>query len=259
MTAQRIDFLGLPLDLGLSVEGICNELRQKGRLRLIGYISPSSWAVAKANPHFVAALRQMTAIRAGGEGVARACRWLTGASCPRISFDMTSLADPFFKAALIEGSSIILVGGAPATDEHMEQKLKRSYPGLKVVGTAHGYGDMLPKVSMIVEQAPDVVIVGMGSPRQELFLLALRDAGYQGLAITCGGFFDQYVETNQYYPEWINRWNLRFAYRLYKEPRRLWRRYLIDYQLFILAALKGVLEKLTPVWVRRVIAHEKKA
>jgi N-acetylglucosaminyldiphosphoundecaprenol N-acetyl-beta-D-mannosaminyltransferase len=254
---ERIDFLGLPLDLGLTIEGICGELNRKGEIRLIGYVSPSSWAVANTHPEFLAALRQMTAIRAGGEGVARACRWLTGAPCPRISFDMTSLADPFFKAAMEAHASIILIGGDPVTDERMHEKLMRFYPELNVIATMHGFGDLEPKVASVMQQAPDAVIVGMGSPRQELFLIALRDAGYKGLAITCGGFFDQYLEAEHYYPAWIDRWNLRFAWRLYKEPRRLWRRYLIDYRIFVGRALAALAEKYLPF--RRMVAGEKKA
>jgi len=257
MTVQRIDFLGLSLDLGLTIEGICAELRRKGDLRLIGYISPSSWAVAKKNPEYKAALWQMTAIRAGGEGVARVCRWLTGSPCPRISFDMTSLADPFFKAAIAEKASVMLIGGDPAIDENMQEKLKFSYPELNVVATAHGFGDLAPKIAAVMEQMPDVVIVGMGSPRQENFLLALREAGYKGLAITCGGFFDQYLAADQYYPPWVDRWNLRFAWRLYKEPQRLWRRYLIDYQIFVWEALKALTGKFTPARVKQMIMKEK--
>ncbi|MGE3623585.1 MAG: WecB/TagA/CpsF family glycosyltransferase, partial [Bdellovibrionales bacterium] len=77
--------------------------------------------------------------------------------------------------------------------------------------------------------------------------------GYGGLAITCGGFFDQYLEGDKYYPDWVDTWNLRFAWRLYKEPRRLWKRYLIDYQFFIWTALGAALRKFTPQPVKAMI------
>jgi len=257
MSVERVEFLGLPLDLGLSIESLCQELRHKGEPRLMGYISPSSWAVAKRNPEFVEALRQMTSIRAGGEGVARACQWLMDVRCPRISFDMTSLADPFFKMAIAEKATVMLIGGDPGVDEQMQDKLKLNYPELNVVATAHGYDEFAPKIAAVQQYAPDVVIVGMGSPRQEQFLIALRGAGYKGLAIACGGFFDQYLEADDYYPAWIDRWNLRFAWRFYKEPRRLWRRYLIDYQFFVWEALKALAGKYTPARVKQLIVKEK--
>ena len=78
----------------------------------------------------------------------------------------------------------------------------------------------------------------MGAPRQEQFLINLKNAGWTGIGFTCGGFFDQIVDRVDYYPGWVDKMNLRFLYRLLKEPRRLWRRYLIDYQVFMKRFLK---------------------
>ena len=78
----------------------------------------------------------------------------------------------------------------------------------------------------------------MGAPRQERFLLNLRESGWRGAGFTCGGFFDQVSGNGDYYPAWIDRLNLRFLYRLVREPRRLWRRYLVDYQVFLRLYMK---------------------
>jgi N-acetylglucosaminyldiphosphoundecaprenol N-acetyl-beta-D-mannosaminyltransferase len=75
----------------------------------------------------------------------------------------------------------------------------------------------------------------MGIPLQEEFILALRNAGFQGVSLTCGGFLDQLVRGERYYPEWIERFELRWLYRLASEPHRLARRYLVEYQTFIIA------------------------
>jgi N-acetylglucosaminyldiphosphoundecaprenol N-acetyl-beta-D-mannosaminyltransferase len=53
------------------------------------------------------------------------------------------------------------------------------------------------------------------------------------MGFTCGGFLDQIIKYKGAYPEWIDHYNLRFLYRLIKEPKRLWRRYLIEYQVFL--------------------------
>jgi N-acetylglucosaminyldiphosphoundecaprenol N-acetyl-beta-D-mannosaminyltransferase len=59
----------------------------------------------------------------------------------------------------------------------------------------------------------------MGVVRQERFLLAARNAGFRGVGFTCGGFIHQTARDEiDYYPAWINRWNLRFLYRMYREP-----------------------------------------
>jgi N-acetylglucosaminyldiphosphoundecaprenol N-acetyl-beta-D-mannosaminyltransferase len=247
MPIQRIDFLGIPLDTGATTDDLRQLMRQKGEARLVTFVNPAAWAVARRNANYEALLKAMSLILPDGEGVARACRWLTPYACTRLSFDMTSLADVFFKTLVEDKASLMLVGGHPGIDEAMHEKLHLNYPGLNIIGTMHGFDDLEPKISRIMAAAPDAVLAGMGSPRQEEFLIALRDAGYRGFAITCGGFFDQYVESDAYYPSWIDRWNLRFAWRLYKEPRRLWRRYLIDYQIFVWRALKGLAQKYLPV------------
>jgi N-acetylglucosaminyldiphosphoundecaprenol N-acetyl-beta-D-mannosaminyltransferase len=78
----------------------------------------------------------------------------------------------------------------------------------------------------------------MGAPLQERFLSQLAANGWTGIGLTCGGFLDQVVQGSDYYPGWVDRLNIRFLYRLGKEPRRLWRRYLVDYQVFMRLYLK---------------------
>jgi N-acetylglucosaminyldiphosphoundecaprenol N-acetyl-beta-D-mannosaminyltransferase len=247
MTIQRIDFLDLPLDTGAKAEDLPRLMREKGKTRLVTFVNPAAWALARRNPGYVTALHAMSLIVPDGEGVARACRWLTSYECMRLSFDMTSLADIFFKTLVEDNGSLMLIGGNPGVDEAMHEKLHFNYPKLNIVGTTHGYDDFAPKISRIIEAAPDAVLVGVGSPRQEEFLVALCDAGYKGFAVTCGGFFDQYLKAEYYYPQWVDYWNLRFAWRLYKEPQRLWRRYLIDYQIFIWRVLKALAQKIVPI------------
>lgn len=246
MTSERIDFLGLPLNTGVTIADICALMKDKNGPHLVSFINPASWALSKRNADYGKALEGMSYVLPDGQGVALACRWLTGQKAPRISFDMSSLADPFFKAASEAGATVVLAGGKPGVDEHTQEKLRTHYPNLKIIGTQHGFAELAPKIVAILKLAPDAVVVGMGSPRQEMFLIALRASGYKGLAITCGGFFDQYLEADDYYPKWINQLHLRFAWRLFKEPKRLWRRYLIDYQLFIWRFLQALWGKYWP-------------
>ena len=70
----------------------------------------------------------------------------------------------------------------------------------------------------IVELNPDFLIVGMGALMQEKFLLKVKKMGYQGIGFTCGGFVHQTAMNRMhYYPNWVDKMNLRFVYRMYKE------------------------------------------
>src|SRR6185312_2300382 len=113
MTIERIDFLGIPLDTGVKQTDICLLLRARDALRLITFINPQAWAIIRKQPRFVDMLRSMSLVLPDGESVACASRILSKRDCERTSFDMTSLADPFFRAAIAENASLMLVGGNP--------------------------------------------------------------------------------------------------------------------------------------------------
>jgi N-acetylglucosaminyldiphosphoundecaprenol N-acetyl-beta-D-mannosaminyltransferase len=78
---------------------------------------------------------------------------------------------------------------------------------------------------------------------QENFLLQLKRFGWSGICFTCGGYLDQGGQNFDYYPEIINRLNLRFLYRLVREPRSLWRRYLLEYTIFLKLLSKKILRR----------------
>ncbi len=243
MDDKLTTFLGLPLSTGISLDDVC-ALQDAAGGHFITFINPFAWNVAETNPDYRTWLTRMTLVLPDGEGVAAAYRHIVKGMCQRISFDMSSLADPFLSRATAGRKSIALIGGQPGVTSAAADKLRQRYPGIHIVRTDDGYTKTDILVAGILRDRPDIVIAGMGIPYQEKLLVALRDAGYEGLAITCGGFFDQFLMAEYYYPEIVNRLNLRFLYRLIKEPRRLWRRYLLQYRQFIrsfiLAKIGGV-------------------
>jgi N-acetylglucosaminyldiphosphoundecaprenol N-acetyl-beta-D-mannosaminyltransferase len=129
---------------------------------------------------------------------------------------------------------IFLVGGQPGVAAQAQKIIVDKYPALKICGVSSGYFDDPFAVIKCIEKSPaKVVLCGMGSPRQENFLLELRKSGWSGIGFTCGGYLDQVGQGFAYYPDIIDRLNLRFLYRLVREPERLWRRYLLEYMTFV--------------------------
>lgn len=240
---EPIRFLGMPLHPTAQIDDIIDAIGRKDICQISSKINPAAWSVGKRHADYVHLLEQMTYVMADGIGVALMYRFLTGHLCPRISFDMTSLAPPFFAKLNSIAGTLALVGGKPGVTQRFAEKITKTYPHLQIIMTEDGYGATAQKIEKIIDAMPDAVIVGMGVPFQERFLIQLAQAGYKGCAVTCGGFFDQYLQAETYYPAWIDRLNLRFVYRLFKEPVRLWRRYLIDYQPFIGLAVRALLFK----------------
>ena len=120
-------------------------------------------------------------------------------------------------------------------------------PAFDIAGVIDGFRHPDAIARAVEELRPDIVICGMGSGLQEAVLLKLRERGWRGWGFTCGGYLDQLQTELSYYPRWVDRTNLRWAYRLAREPDRLWRRYLIDYPHFGLLLGAALASRIRPL------------
>ena len=77
MSVRRITFLGLPLDVDVDTQMVCNMLCDKATPRRVAFVNPYAWAVAKKDSNYLLALSNMSLVLADGEGVACACRLLS--------------------------------------------------------------------------------------------------------------------------------------------------------------------------------------
>lgn len=159
----------------------------------------------------------------------------------RISFDMTSLAKYVFDNST-DADCFYFVGSKQNTIEQFVTILNHKYPTLKVQGFHHGYiyNEYDNVADLIIKSNANIVIVGMGTPQQDEFALFLRERGFYGTIYTCGGFFHQTTRDITYYPKWVNKFNLRALYRMYKETyvvKRVFRYYpmfILHYSFFLL-------------------------
>ncbi|MFC6670557.1 WecB/TagA/CpsF family glycosyltransferase [Marinobacterium aestuariivivens] len=168
----------------------------------------------------------------------------------RYSFDDTSLAPVVFSNAVRRSLSVGIIGSTEETICKARTLIEKKYPGIHIPFAYSGYLDA-DQYAKAVEDlfGCDIVVCGMGTPNQEALLLRLKSRGWHGTGFTCGGYFDQFCSTSgaDYYPALIDKLNLRWAYRLYKEPRRLWKRYLLIYpagmSIFIQEKLRALFRK----------------
>lgn len=152
----------------------------------------------------------------------------------RVSFDMTSLAKDLFTHIENTELSIFFIGSGESIIEMFVHTVKKVYPNLNICGYHHGYikNRFVEAAKMIMDCKPNIVVIGMGAPLQDEFAVYLHTEGFGGTVYTCGGFFHQTAVDIKYYPEWVDRFNLRAIYRLFKEPYVL-KRILKYYPLFI--------------------------
>ncbi|WP_406475387.1 WecB/TagA/CpsF family glycosyltransferase [Streptomyces sp. NBC_01615] len=130
------------------------------------------------------------------------------------------------------GWSSFLYGGAPGVPELLGEQLVARFPGLKIAGaysppfrplTAHESDAV---VATINASGADLVWVGIGAPKQELWMAEHRSRLDALVLIGVGAAFDFHAGLKPQAPGWMQQSGLEWAYRLAKEPRRLWRRYL---------------------------------
>jgi N-acetylglucosaminyldiphosphoundecaprenol N-acetyl-beta-D-mannosaminyltransferase len=140
------------------------------------------------------------------------------------------------------GISHFFYGGAPGVAERLAGRLSVRFPGLRVAGwhcppfrelTSIELEEVVARVNGV---SPDVVWVGLGTPRQERWATAVRSRLRAKVLATVGAAFDFHSGRLRQAPPLLRRAGLEWAYRLAQEPSRLWRRYLRNNPLFVILA-----------------------
>ena len=182
-----------------------------------------------------------------GAGVMLAARILGGRIPARITY--ADWAWQLAAFAATRGFSLYFLGARPGVAQEAARRLKRRYPELEIAGVHHGYFDRSTGSSEnegVVEEinaaAPDILLVGLGMPLQEHWLMENRQRLDVGVALTGGAVFDYVSGRLRRGPRLLTRGGLEWLARLLAEPRRLWRRYLVGNPLFLLRVMRQRLE-----------------
>lgn len=183
------------------------------------FLNPVSYLTALKNKSI---FTQFDGIFVDGSILVLAIQLLYRKKVTRRSFDMTSIAPELLQYAERKQKSIYIVASKQEQVERAIDIFKERYPNLIIAGYRNGYFSSEKEIEeesiRIVKKKPDFVIIGMGILMQEEFLLKVKQAGFKGIGFTCGGFIHQTAKNEiNYYPAWVDKLNLRFIYRMYKE------------------------------------------
>ena len=184
------------------------------------FLNPVSYLDAQKHK---ASFGQFDGIFVDGALLVAAIRMMYGRKVTRRSCDMTSVGRALLEMSAREGKSLYFVASKQEEVERAVAIFREKFPEVNIIGYRNGYfsneEDMDEEARHITEVNPDFLVVGMGALKQEEFLLRVKAAGYQGVGFTCGGFIHQTARGEMdYYPVWVDRMNLRFLYRMWKEP-----------------------------------------
>jgi len=122
------------------------------------------------------------------------------------------------------GFSCLLIGATPNSYTKAMEQVKTQFPNVTFLEGSHGYipeSEWSNLIQSIKKQRPDLILVGMGFPKQEQFLQQIQKYCTQGIGIGIGGVIDIFSGYQKWAPKWIRALKLEWLYRGVTQPRRL--------------------------------------
>lgn len=212
--------------------------------RTVFYANAHVLNTALDEPDLRAAWQSADLVYADGVGVVWAARWLAGRKLEKLTG--ADWIGRLAAAAAPLGRRWFLLGGKPGVAELAGLRLAEAFPGLQIAGTYYGFfpESETPVVMKRIGAArPDLLFVGLGTPRQELWLSLNRGKIEAPLGWAVGALFDYLAGSERRVPPWMNRLGLEWLFRLWNDPRHKWRRYLLGNPIFIWRVLAQKLSK----------------
>jgi N-acetylglucosaminyldiphosphoundecaprenol N-acetyl-beta-D-mannosaminyltransferase len=151
------------------------------------------------------------------------------------------LADSVLEMADRERMSLFLFGAKEEVLDLCRKNIEKKYPNIKIAGIRDGYYSVDDEkfiFKQINEANPDILLLGMSSPKKELFFESYRHKLNAKYILGVGGYFDIISGKISRAPQWMQNTGLEWVYRLIQEPRRLWKRYLIGIFQFLWLSTK---------------------
>ena len=220
------------------------ELIPQGKV-LINTINAHSYNTAQKDDAFAIALRNGDYLIPDGASIIKVCRWLKAKSQPKeriagwdlFLFEMRRINE---NANENKKRRVMFLGSSEKVLGLIRKQAAIDYPNLEVVTYSPPYKpefsdeDNRVMVQAINDANPDLLWIGMTAPKQEKWTYQhWNDLNIHCHCGTIGAVFDFYAGTSKRAPQWWQDHSLEWLYRLLKEPKRMWRRYIIGNPLFL--------------------------
>ena len=236
---EKVNVLGVGISavtMDQAVQTIEQWIQGKDRTRYVCATGLHGVMESQRHPHIRRAHNQADMVVPDGMAVVWAMHWLGYRWVERVY-------GPDLMLGLCERSLHVdyrhfLYGGAPGVPELLGRRLQERYPGLTIVGTySPPFRPLTPEedaevVELINQTRPDIVWVGLSTPKQELWMAEHVSKLHNVVMIGVGAAFDFHAGIKRQAPPWMQRHGLEWLFRLLQEPRRLWKRYLPNIPTF---------------------------
>lgn len=220
--AGTVSILGITVDKLTMDEAVsrCMAFISSRRPHLV--VTPNAEFIHRAqeDPELAAILNEADLRVADGAGVVLASRWLGDPLPEKVAG--VELAERVLERLARQGGSVFLLGTRPETVAEAARRLPQRFPGLKVGGFQHGFFGPAdePGITQAIRQAaPDLLLVALGSPKQEKWLQRYLPVIQVPMGIGIGGGIDLWAGAVRRAPRWMIRANLEWLYRIVKMGR----------------------------------------
>lgn len=210
-------------------------LVEDGRPALVNNVNVYACNLAYEQPEFRNVLNQSQVVFCDGFGV-KLAGWMTG---NRLGQRMTppDWIDDLFSQCVRKGYRVFFLGDTKRVVELFADKVAGRFPELDIAGVHDGFFDLksAENVRVLDEingSGSDIVITGMGMPRQELWAWEAKDRLDKGVIIATGALFRWYTGVERRAPKWVTDCGLEWLARLLAKPRTHFKRYVIGLPLF---------------------------
>jgi len=205
---------------------------------VLSYVNAHCYNVASKDQVYKQILQTADLVYADGIAVVWASWFLGGCRLTRLTGADWFL--DFCAAAQRHHWSIYLLGGKPGVAQNVKSYLELRFPKLQVVGVSDGFFATKSEDKVVEEIAqvkPDVVFVGLGTPKQEKWINAHHACLQAKVCWSIGALLDYFGGEEKRAPLWMRNLALEWLWRLWVDPRGKWKRYLIGNPIFVFRVL----------------------
>lgn len=231
---RRIRVLGVPIDVVSLDEARARPIRYlrsgneeettRGRVYHIATVNPEHVMVAQGDPRFMRLIEQCDLVVADGIGIVWAANKL-GTPLPR-RVPGIELAEALLEDISMTGGKVFFLGGEDGVAVRAAKRMTERFPGLNVVGTLGGYfphGCDEDVVSEIASHAVDLLLVGLGVPKQEFWIASHKDSLKAHIVMGVGGALDVFSGNVRRAPLFWRKLHMEWMYRVMLQPSRIGR------------------------------------
>ena len=208
--------------------------------KLINTVNAHSFNTAKKDKLFAEALTNGDVLIPDGVSIVKACRRIKAKSQPKERIAGWDLFEFEMNKLEKKGGTVMFMGSSQKVLDLIVKRAAKVYPHLKVVTYSPPYKpefsdeDNTAIIEAINNANPDLLWIGMTAPKQEKWTYShWKDLNIHCHVGTIGAVFDFFAGTVERAPIWWQEHGLEWLYRLLKEPKRMWRRYIIGNTLFL--------------------------